>query len=87
MREPPLSSELEALCQQAAIFLRAGKIADAEHIFLELLAFDGQYPKALHLLGIVRLQQGRDAEARDLVAKALGVEPCSANPRHMANRA
>jgi predicted O-linked N-acetylglucosamine transferase (SPINDLY family) len=78
MRERSLTSELEALFQQATAFLRAGRIAEAERGLQDLLTFDAASPKVLHLMGIVRLQQGREAEARDLIARALEGEPHSA---------
>lgn len=54
---------------------RRGQGLAAEPIYLELLAADAGHPDALHYLGLLRHQQGRDDEALDLIGRALQAVP------------
>ena len=42
---------------------QAGRLADAEVLYLKSLEADQNSYPALHLMGVLRLQQGRAAEA------------------------
>lgn len=50
---------------------RAGQIDKAALLYRKALTADPGNPDALHLLGMVALQQGRAREAADLIAKAI----------------
>jgi protein O-GlcNAc transferase len=54
---------------------QAGRLADAEALYLKSLAADEDSYPALHLLGQLRLQQGRAAEALPYIQRALSVRP------------
>ncbi len=54
---------------------RAGRLADAEVAYRELLATEPDNAEALHLLGILRGQAGDRVEALSLVQRALEREP------------
>lgn len=56
---------------------RAGRTAEAEAIYAAILDSDPKNADALHLLGIVRAQTGRVAEAIALLAKAVEAVPRS----------
>ncbi len=50
---------------------RAGRTAEAERLYREVLASAPGQPDALHLLGVIALQGGRAAEAVDLIGQAV----------------
>jgi predicted TPR repeat methyltransferase len=49
---------------------RSGKLAEAEAVYLEILALVPDEPNALHFLGVLRHQQNRNDEALDLIRRA-----------------
>ncbi len=60
---------------QAAALHQRGQLAEAERLYLQVLA---AAPKAFgprHMLGVLRAQQGRPEEARELIASALAINP------------
>ncbi|MES2472601.1 MAG: tetratricopeptide repeat protein, partial [Pseudomonadota bacterium] len=60
---------------QAAALHQRGQLAEAERLYLQILA---TAPKAFgprHMLGVLRAQQGRNEEARELIASALAINP------------
>lgn len=54
---------------------RDGRLADAERGYRATLAADPVHVDALHLLGVLRHQQGQHAEAADLVRRAVELRP------------
>jgi len=56
---------------------RAGRTAEAERLYREVLASSPGHPDALHLLGVVALQSGRPAEAADLIGQAVANDSTS----------
>jgi tetratricopeptide (TPR) repeat protein len=54
---------------------RRGALADAARIYETLLAAEPGHPDALHLLGVVALQQGRLGQAVELIGRAIGIRP------------
>ncbi len=62
---------------------QAGRLADAEPLYLKSLAVDKDFYPALHLMGVLRLQQGRAAEALPYIQHALRVQPNT--PETLAN--
>lgn len=68
-----------ALLQQAIAAHQAGRIADAEKLYLEVLSTSPADFSARHLLGVIRAQQGRNAEALALIEGALQANPRDAN--------
>lgn len=62
---------------------RAGRTAEAERLYREVLAASPGHPDALHLLGVVALQDGRAADAVDLIGQAAAGDPTS--PLFQAN--
>ncbi|MCK8784318.1 cellulose synthase subunit BcsC-related outer membrane protein [Roseomonas sp. NAR14] len=57
--------------------LNRGRLADAAREFESVLALDADDSDALGGLGIVRLRQGRNAEARRLLEQAIAANPAS----------
>jgi len=64
-----------AALRQAIAFHQTGKLADAERLYLRVMADDPREPTAPHMLGVVRAQQGRNSEALELMGVALALRP------------
>ena len=64
-----------SLFEQAVGAHQRGELAQAERLYLQLLetAPDAFAPR--HLLGVIRAQQGRNAEALDMIGQALRIDP------------
>jgi predicted O-linked N-acetylglucosamine transferase (SPINDLY family) len=54
---------------------QTGRLAEAEPLYLRALDADKDFYPALHLMGVLRLQQDRAAEALPYIQRALGVQP------------
>lgn len=65
------------LLQQGFTAHQRGNLAEAERCYETILGAKRNQFDALHLLGVVRLQQGRAEEAIDLIGKALRINPRS----------
>lgn len=61
---------------------RAGRVAAAERLYLELLAAQPGHPEALHHLGLLRAQGGRAGEAAELIRRAIDGDPGAALPHY-----
>ncbi len=74
---PPSSAaaELAALLGQALGLHRAGDLDGAERAYRAMLAADRGNPDALHLLGVLHHQRGEDAEAVELIGRAIARRP------------
>ena len=53
---------------------QAGRVAEAEAIYRQVLAVQPQNPDALHLLGVIALQTGHPEAAIQLITQALAVK-------------
>jgi protein O-GlcNAc transferase len=74
---------LQQWIQEALALHRAGRLAEAETLYLKSLAADGNFYPALHLMGLIRLHQGRAAEALPFIERALRLQP--GTPEVLAN--
>jgi len=54
---------------------RAGRLADAEAIFRQVLAVVSPHPGILHSLGMIALETGRYEEALPLISQAIALSP------------
>jgi tetratricopeptide (TPR) repeat protein len=52
---------------------RAGRFADAERIYRQILAIDPRHADGLHLLGMIEYQAGRLDSAAELISKAIAI--------------
>jgi predicted O-linked N-acetylglucosamine transferase (SPINDLY family) len=59
---------------------RAGRLADAERVYRQVLARFPEHAGALHLLGTVALQTGHLEAAVDLIGRAIALNPEVAEP-------
>ena len=60
----------------------AGRFGDAESIYLGILKDNPDQPDAIHLLGLIRMEQDRDGEALELMERALVLFPAAAHFHH-----
>jgi predicted O-linked N-acetylglucosamine transferase (SPINDLY family) len=67
--------DLKALAERAVALHRQGNLADAEALYLQILGADPQLFGPRYYLGIIRLQQGRNAEACEYLGQAVRVHP------------
>lgn len=74
--------QLQSLLQQGIVHHRAGRLAEALSIYTRIRSIAPRNFDALHLSGVVALQQTRTADAIDQLARALQLNPRSA-PCHM----
>jgi tetratricopeptide (TPR) repeat protein len=61
--------------RQALAHHQAGRLADAEKFYRQVIAVDPNQAAALHLLGTIAHQANRDAEAVDLLSRSLRFRP------------
>ena len=54
---------------------RAGRLAEAEALYRQILAAQPRHAEALHLLGVIAQQAGRHDLAVELIRQALGIHP------------
>jgi Tfp pilus assembly protein PilF len=69
---------LQQLLHQALDAQQKGQQAEAEQLYLKVLAADPREFNANHLLGIMRFQQGRNSEALAFLDRALAANPDTA---------
>src|ERR1700722_20810529 len=69
------SPVLQQLLARAMESHQRGDLAAAEPLYLQVLAARSDHFEARHLLGVLRGQQGRYAEALELVGAALEITP------------
>jgi tetratricopeptide (TPR) repeat protein len=65
--------------EQAVILQRHGRVAEAERTFARLVKKVPDYFDALYLYGLFKFQTGQLNEALKLIAKAVKINPHSAN--------
>ncbi|MGN6369585.1 MAG: tetratricopeptide repeat protein [Phycisphaerae bacterium] len=66
---------LAQLFDAAARFHQSGQLAQAENYYRQILKQEPNQPHALHLLGLVNLQLGRQEAAIDLIRQAISAHP------------
>lgn len=74
-----------ALLTQAVQHHQAGRLAEAEGLYLQVLRAEPRQPDALHLLGMIACQTGRFDRAADLIGQAVAAN--GAVPDYHANLA
>jgi predicted O-linked N-acetylglucosamine transferase (SPINDLY family) len=71
---------LQELSEQAVALHQKGHVADAERLYLEILAAAPDDFTASYMLGAIRFQQGRNDEALALFETALKTNPAAVGP-------
>jgi tetratricopeptide (TPR) repeat protein len=54
---------------------QAGRLKEAERLYQQVLAVNSRHSDALHLLGVVALQTGRNQFAADMIGQAIAINP------------
>ncbi len=67
-------STLQQWIQEALALHRAGRLAEAEPLYLKALAADRDSYPALYLMGLIRLQEGRAPEALSYLDRAFTLQ-------------
>ena len=73
----------ETAKKQGDEHVRAGRYADAERCYRQVLQHDVQYPAALVMLGFVLKEQGRRNEARETLERAVCVAADDADSHYL----
>src|SRR3569623_3561125 len=76
--------DVDSMLRDAVALHRAGRRDKAEPLYLAILREVPEHFDALHLIGVARQQQGRDAEAIAFIDRALALRPD--NPAAHSNR-
>ena len=69
------------LLEQALEHHKAGRLAEAEHLYDRVLEVRPDQPDALYFLGLIADQMGRSGEAAELIGRANGLDPKNAEKR------
>jgi Flp pilus assembly protein TadD len=72
------SQQIDAAFRQGQQFHQAGRLAEAEQIYRQVLAATPRHAEALHALGALALQAGRADAADALLQQAIGLKPAAA---------
>ena len=72
---PGVAPDLRAVFAEAVRQHQAGHLADAEHLYRDVLAANPGHADSLHLLGVIGGQTGRHDLAADLISQAIAVNP------------
>jgi Flp pilus assembly protein TadD len=68
-------NKLASAFSQALALHQAGRLAEAEQIYRQILKVEHNHFDSLHLLGVIYHQRGRDAEAVLQIERALKIDP------------
>ncbi|HEY0183625.1 MAG TPA: tetratricopeptide repeat protein, partial [Rhodopila sp.] len=71
------SQQIEAAFRQGQQLHMAGRLAEAEQIYRQILAVMPRHADALHALGALALQAGQPAIADTLLGQAIGLKPAA----------
>jgi len=75
---PATASQQQAIQQTLNSAMQhhtAGRLAEADGLYRQVLQTDSNQPVAMHLLGVIAHQVGDDEVAVDLISKAIDIEP------------
>jgi Tfp pilus assembly protein PilF len=67
------SQAIQSMLGQALEHHRAGRLTEAEQIYLQILAIDARQADCLHLLGMIAYQAGRHEAAVEMIRKAIAI--------------
>jgi Flp pilus assembly protein TadD len=71
------SQQIDALFRQGQQLHMAGRLAEAEQIYRQVIVAAPRHADALHALGALALQAGRPADADTLLNQAIGLKPAA----------
>ena len=70
-----LSTTADTKFNAAVSHHQAGRLAEAQQLYAEILSREPKHAMALHLLGVIAYQQGDSGQAIDLIGKAIVLRP------------
>ncbi len=71
------SQQIDAFFRQGQHFHVAGRLAEAEQVYRQVIAAAPRHAEALHALGALALQSGNAAVADSLLVQAIGLKPAA----------
>lgn len=71
------SQQIDALFRQGQQFHTAGRLADAEQVYRQVLAAAPRHAEAMHALGALAIQAGRPDAAETLLSQAIALKPAA----------
>src|SRR5208282_4830631 len=77
---PDMSMHPSQLIDMAVQHHQAGRLAEAEALYGQVLAANPNHPQALHLMGIIAKANGRDKVAVDLIPGRANKPELSGSP-------
>src|SRR5271167_4066366 len=77
--DPRTDLDIEQTVRSALALQQAGRLADAEQLYRQILAIDPNHLDSLHLLGVVVYHSGRNEEALALISRAIALNDQVAN--------
>ena len=69
------AAKVGALLEEARVHHGAGRLAEAEALYRQMLEASPYHPDALHLLGVIKYQVGESAQALELIDGAIRARP------------
>ncbi len=69
--QPRSQPAIQAMFAEALHHHQAGRLAEAERLYRQILALDARHADSLHLLGVLAYQAGRHGSAVDLIGQAI----------------
>ena len=78
-----MAASIPKLLEEGLRHHQAGRLSEAERLYREILAADAQHADALHLLGVIAHQVGKNEVAVALIGKAVGIN--GINPAYHSN--
>ena len=75
MAEHPQTLTIQQSIELAAQHHKGGRLSQAETIYQQILQSDPNQPIALHLLGVMAHQTGKNDVAVDLITRAIAIDP------------
>ena len=73
--QQPVWANLQEILEAGLRQHQAGQLAEAERLYRQVLAMDASHADALHLLGVIANQVGRNDIAVELIGKAVEINP------------
>jgi Flp pilus assembly protein TadD len=70
---------IEQAMQIALQCHQAGKLAEAEHLYRQILAANSNHPDALHYMGVLAHQTGRSESAVEMITRAVTLKPADSD--------
>lgn len=78
-------ADFQMILDTALSHHQAGRFAQAEALYHQILAADPNQPDALHLLGVVWHQTGRSGQALELIHRSVSINPTFASLNNLGD--